>query len=659
MLFYYIFNYIRVLKLNKMKKIASSLLLYVLFACSVQAQITNQNDILIENERNKAAKIIEFKINANTQNYDVSYHKLEFTVDPAVNSIAGNVTTNFTAKQDLSTITFDLSKSLTVSKVSQGSQSLSFVQNTNNELVITLPSILLSGNSSSLKITYSGTPPAATFKAFNLTKHNNVAALYTVSEPYGARDWWPCKQDLNDKVDNVDIYITAPNTYTAVANGVEQSKTVSGTKRTTYFKHNYPIPAYLIAIAVTNYQIYNQQGGLGTVSNPYFPIVNYLYPENATNSKSLLSVTPSIINFFETKIGNYPFRNEKYGHAECGLGGGMEHTTVSFMGNFSRDLIAHELAHQWFGNKVTCGTWKDIWLNEGFAEYFTGLVTENIDGASSFNIWKADKIASITALSNGRLYLTDTDALNVYKIFDSRISYDKGAMVLNMIRFKLGDALFFQALNNYLNDPLLAYGYATTPQLQAHFEAVSNLDFTAFFNDWVYNQGYPTYSITAKNAEQGKINITVNQTQSDASVDFFEMPLPVRLYGNNNQTLDLILNNTTNGQTFVEDVPFEVTSIGFNINNDIICKQTTVSLSSNNFDLSNDITIFPNPSIETINISCPNDIELKSVIITNHLGQIIAASNTASVSISDWSAGIYHVEITTNKGAIHKKFIKK
>ncbi len=138
----------------------------------------------------------------------------------------------------------------------------------------------------------------------------------------------------------------------------------------------------------------------------------------------------------------------------------MEHTTVSFMGSFSRGLIAHELAHQWFGDKITCGSWKDIWLNEGFATFLTGLVSENLDGPEGHLDWKTSKINSITSQPDGSVYLSDADTTSVSRIFSSRLTYNKGSMVLHMLRKKLGDEVFFQGVKNYLSHPDLAYAYA-------------------------------------------------------------------------------------------------------------------------------------------------------------------------------------------------------
>ena len=230
---------------------------------------------MVEAEMKSASSVQAFAVNPNTLNYDIIYHELRFTVDPAVDFITGQVTSTFTALANMNTVTFDLTNELTVSSVTLGGNPLTFVQNASNELVITLPSTLTTGNSATVVINYSGVPSNGE-AAFTQTTHSGTPIIFTLSEPFGARDWWPCKQDLNDKIDSFDIYITCPDTYIGVSNGLLQSSVTSGGNVTRHFHHNYPIPAYLISLNVTNYTTYNIQAGLGTVASPFFPINNYL-----------------------------------------------------------------------------------------------------------------------------------------------------------------------------------------------------------------------------------------------------------------------------------------------------------------------------------------------------------------------------------------------
>lgn len=639
------------------------LILTLLFSISYSQTEKEEFETMVEAEMKAASSTQNFRVNPNTLNYDITNQELRFTVDPAIFSIAGKVTSTFTALSNMNSVVFDFYKKtsnpFTISSVKMNNANLSFVHNANHELVITLPSTLTTGNSATVEITYSGAPSTGE-QAFTTGTHAGTPVLYTLSEPYGARDWWPCKQDLNDKISSIDVYLTAPSQYVSVSNGLQQSAIDNGNgTKTTHFHHGYPIPAYLVAIAVTNYTIYNQQGGLGTTAKPFFPIVNYLYPESAPTNQTNLSVTPTIINLYENLIGEYPFRNEKYGHAQFGWPGGMEHTTVSFMGSFGRGLIAHEMAHQWFGDKITCGSWKDIWLNEGITEYMSGLVVENLDGNSNFINWKNSKISSITSQPNGNLYLTDTQITDVNRIFSNRITYNKGSMVTHMIRYKMGDTNFFQALKNYLADPNLAYKYAITPQFKSHLESASGINFTEFFNDWVYNEGYPTYSITVQNISNGQAKITVNQTQSDASVSFFEMPLTIQLNGVSGQTQNFVVNNTFNNQEFIVNVPFPVTNVVFDPNKDIISRDNTATLGISNFELNASVLVYPNPTTNELNIELPNSILLEKVECYNSLGQLILEKNTSNFPVTELSSGIHFLKITTNEGVVNKNFIKK
>lgn len=598
--------------------------------------------------------ILEFQANSNTGNYDITYNRLELTVNPAQQFISGIVTAYFVAKEDLDSIVFDLADTMNVSQVLFYGNPLSFTHS-GDELTIYLPNTIPATALEAVTIHYSGIPDDPE-ESFTTHYHNGVPGLFTLSQPYGAKEWWPCKQDLNDKIDSIDVFIKAPAIYTAVSNGVQQSVELDGMgNKITHFQHNYPIPAYLVAIAVTNYQTFTQIAG--TAPNT-FPIINYFYPESFNAASQQVAVTLPIMDLFEEKFGTYPYADEKYGHAQFAWGGGMEHTTVSFMGGFSRNLIAHELAHQWFGNKVTCGSWQDIWLNEGFATYLTGLSIGHLDGEEAFISWKTGLVENITSQNGGSVYIPASDTLSVNRVFSSRLSYNKGAMILNMLRFKLGDETFFQAANNFLNDENLAFSYAKTPDLQHHFEQASGLDLDEFFNDWVYKQGYPIYSIEGQSIGSGQVEITVYQTQSHSSVDFFEMSLPIRLFGNNGQFIDVVLENTSNGQQFIIDVPFSVTNIVFDIKRDIISKNSQANFSNPNFGLS-DLTIYPNPTTDgKIRLNVPNGIEIQTVTFFDLNGKkILETYGKTQWNLSEFSEGIYLMDIHTNQGTTQRKIV--
>ena len=605
-------------------------------------------------ERKAASKKMNFRRNPNTENYDLKYHRLEWTVDPAVESISGTVTSYFVAKSDMNTITFDLQSNMNVTQVTQRGVALTFSQNANDELVINLSNTLLTNTLDSLSVTYNGQPQASGFDAFQVGSHNGTPILGTLSEPYGAKTWWPCKQDLIDKIDSIDVYITHDSQYKAASNGLLQSEIVNGSNTTTHWKHRYPIPAYLIAIAVSNYTVYNDY-----VANGDFNVVNYVFPETLANAQAQTAITPQIMDLYGTLFEMYPFSDEKYGHAEFNWSGGMEHTTMTFMGGFSRSLIAHELAHQWFGDKVTCGSWEDIWLNEGFATYLEALTRKYFDGVTAFKNWRASSIGYITSQPNGSVFVNDTTSVN--RIFNGRLSYQKGAMVLHMLRYKLGDLNFFQGVKNYLADPALAYGYAKTPQLKQHLEAQSGEDLTEFFNDWFTGEGYPSFDLTYSQSDTGMLNVRVNQTQSDPSVSFFETPLPIRVTDTNGNSEMFRLELTQNNQLFSLPYGNAVATIEVDPNFQIISKNNTTVLGAISTNLEADIKVYPNPVKDNFRIETSNGLEIIQITVFNTLGQKVFQSNSdfENISLARLNSGIYNLEIRTNKGKIDKKIIKK
>ncbi len=654
----FIFN----IKRGVMKQFLTGIIL--IFVIQINAQDYNETlNAIRASEANAALQQMMSSQNANTGNYDVKYHRLELNVDPSVAEISGDITTYFEAKEAMTDITFDLADNMTVSQVLQRGNSLSFVQNTDDELVITLPVTQAQGVLDSLTVSYSGNPVSSGFGSFEQTTHgdDDDPIIWTLSEPYGAKGWWPCKQDLIDKIDSIDVYLTTPDlspldkNYVSVSNGLEQSQIISGTQKTTHFKHGHPIPAYLIAIAVTNYDVYSHE--VPNNGSP-FDIVNYVYPEDVVTAQASTGITVDIMNLFTDLFEEYPFADEKYGHAQFGWGGGMEHTTVSFMGSFSRALIAHELAHQWFGNKITCGSWKDIWLNEGFATYLAGLVIEDLDGEGSFKTWRQQTTANITSQPDGAVYLTDQDTTSVNRIFSSRLSYSKGAMVLHMLRRKLGDTDFYQGLKDYLDTPALAFDYAKTQDFIDVMELSTGQNLDEFFNDWLYNQGYPSYNVNW-NQDGNQLQLMVSQTQSDASVSFFEANVPIRILGTLGESLDMVLDNTSNNEQFVESINFTIQEVLIDPDYHLISKNNAATLSTSDFDFNSEINVYPNPTTAIINIIKPEYIEVETIKIYNSLGQLLLQQDwSAEVDLKTLASGILFVQIQTNDKIINKRIIK-
>ncbi|MFN8255465.1 MAG: M1 family aminopeptidase [Bacteroidales bacterium] len=596
----------------------------------------------------------------NGSNIDVTYHYLQVEVDPAVYYIKGMVNTFFKTKvTGVSTITFDLSTVLTVDSVLFHAKKTSFLHSS-EKLSITIPKIQDINSIDSVCVFYHGAPSTGNgFGAFTTNFHNNTPVMWTLSEPYGAKDWWPCKQSLDDKADSIDILIIHPAQYKAAANGVLVSETISGDKMITHWKHRHSISAYLVAFAVTNYSVYSDYVPAGV--NDSIEILNYVYPENLQKAKTQTPATIGIMQLYNNRFIKYPFANEKYGHAQFGWGGGMEHQTMSFMYGFDPGLIAHELAHQWFGDYITCAGWKNIWLNEGFATWCESLCIENGLINRDWNSWKRGEIEFITSEPDGSLIVDDTNS--VYRIFDSRLSYTKGGMVLHMLRWELGDSVFFKGIYNYLNDSRVANSYASTENFQQILEASSGKNLSYFFNEWVYGQGYPTYTITWGQDDKKFGVVRINQIQSHKSVKYFELNIPVKFAGEGKDTT-LVFRNTFSGQEFPWELNFKVSSVYFDpdvwlISPPALIQQLKLASQSEKIILS------PNPVKNKLSVRTYENYSFDSVVIFNLSGKKVKeygkseSGKSFIFDVSDLPQGYYFVLLNSKNNKIVRKIVKE
>ncbi|KQT16799.1 peptidase M1 [Chryseobacterium sp. Leaf404] len=637
--------------------------IYILFLIGFGFQIISAQDQNIDMKglRNKemksfAAKMNAGNINPNTLNYDLQYQRMDLSLNPAVYNVAGSVTSHFKPNQAMSSIYFDLSNTLTVSSVQYHGTSLSFQQLATKEIKIDFQTPISANVLDSLTINYSGAPSTAN-NSFSTSSQNGTAVMATLSEPYGAQDWFPTKQSLNDKIDRFDIKITTPSQYNVASNGMLMSETsLPGNQKLTFWRTQYPTAAYLVALSITNFTKLTD-----TIGSPPFPFINYVYPSTAGSVSSLADIqwTKDIMITFENYFGLYPFRNEKYGHMQFMYGGGMEHQTMSSMGSWDRGLIAHELAHQWFGDKITCGAWNDIWLNEGFATFGQHLAYEQLLMTNSqFMNYLISEKDYITSVPGGSVYVADANLGSVGSIFNGRLSYSKGAYVLRMMKWILGDTPFYNAIKDYHARPELAYKYAVTADFKNSVLTSTGKDFTEFFNDWIYGQGYPTYDIRWKQTGS-TLTLKAAQTQSHPSVSFFEMPLPVKVNGTGGQVAYFSLNNTTNSQYFTEVIGFPVASVQFNYeyqileNNSSVVQDATLGLEE--IDLEN-FGLYPNPAKSEIFLKgIKKPFSYKIFSADARLVKSGVYQQSKPIIISNLSPGIYMFQI----GDRNLKFVKE
>jgi aminopeptidase N len=596
-----------------------------------------------------------------SSNFSIYYSRCIWKVDPAVRYIEGRVTSYITASASTNTITFDLTNSLVVDSILFRNHKIGFTQNANSTLDVQLTATLNANQKDSVTICYKGIPGNTGFGSFIQTTHNSTPVIWTLSEPYGARDWWPCRNGLDDKIDSIDVCIVHPNQYKATSNGLLQSEITVGPTTTTFFKHRYPIASYLVCFSVTNFSVFTNSVQLGNVN---LPVISYVYPESINDFQPYTYKVLDAMQLFHNTFAPYPFIKEKYGHTQFGWGGGMEHQTNTFLINTDANLMAHELGHQWFGNKVTCGSWQDIWLNESFATYCANYYAEKFD-TSFFQLILTNHLAQITSLPDGSVMVDDTT--NVNRIFNSRLSYNKGAYVLRMLRFTLGDSLFFRGIRQYQNDATLQYSFARTADFKRNMEQVSGKDLTYFFNQWITGQGYPSFQIQWSQNKNNWVKIKVNETTSHSSVSFFKTPLALT-FKNTFQQKTIIIQVNSNGAETWDDIGFAADTVLIDTEKQLISKNNTSTKIKSSTANINEIKLYPNPVQDNLYVSLKNPSDKKLTIqIYNSIGQLISQQQFDTIgqdellelSFSRIPEGNYLVKVNGgNTTLLTKKIVK-
>lgn len=590
-----------------------------------------------------------------SRGYDMLYHRLRMDLDPAMRAVSGTVTHRLRTLQPLDTIQLDLSSALAVSQVELAGNPVNFAQG--DDLLHVLPTATLpSGQQLELRITYGGEPPSSGFGSFVQNEHAGAPILWTLSQPYGARDWWPCKQDLQDKADSLDVVVTVPAGQRVASNGLLVAETTLPNGRVEFhWRHRHPIAYYLVALAVTNYVVHTD---VAPLANTTVEILNYVFPENLASAQSETPRCIAQMQLFSELFGTYPFADEKYGHAQFVWGGGMEHQTMSFMGNFSYELMAHELAHQWFGNTVTCASWEDIWLNEGFATYLSGLCYEFLEPFwwMPFKRMRRDFIIS---QPGGSVRCLDTTSVST--LFDARLTYAKSAMVLHMLRWVCGDSAFFAGLNNYLYDPLLFEGSARTADLVAHLEAASGKDLGTFMDNWYTGEGFPTYQLQWSPRPGGGADLELYQTTSHPSVDFFAMPVPVQLWSSGTDTT-VVLDHTFSGEQFTVAWDQMVDSILVDPEIWIVSGPSVVTR-IRNMDLFNEgLRLYPNPVAQHLLVeveSATGPVEFTVIGATGRTLQRGTWRPGEPLDVAALATGLYTVELCGEGRCWRGRFVKE
>ncbi len=595
--------------------------------------------------------------NNEMEKYDVKFYHINLEATDQSLFIQGSTRILIeTVAGNFEKVVLQFTSKLEVSGVKVGAETAAYTHQA-DYLNITLNSPVNEGTLLDIEISYSGTPQNGPGINRTYTSTWSQTIIWTLSESFHAFEWFPVKQVLSDKADSVYIYITAPKPLTAVSNGkLQRVADVGTTKRRFEWVTRYPTDYYLIALTVGDFQLYNLSAQVGgtTVPQP-----NYIYnsPGCLDAYKVYLDRTPELIALFSDLFVPYPFKNEKYGHVMAPLNGGMEHQTITTMGLFTFGLIAHELAHQWFGNYVTCATWQDIWINEGFASYCEYLAYEFTGQLPLARSWLATAYSRAKTVPGGAVFLTPAEALDESRIFSSALSYKKGAALLHMLRQEIdNDDLFFGSLRQYLTE--YADSTATGLDFMDVVSRHTGEDFRWFFDQWYFGKGFPMVSAQFSR-KSGYLKLTLSQTPSDASNLFFRMRVKVRI-NYDGFSKDTILNWIENEQLFIIPNESRALSVVVDPDNDMLMSKTTAVGSAEEKDIG--ILVYPVPVDDILFITLPEHISSGHISVSALSGRIMYSVKKIGpaneIETSGWAAGVYIVTVSGN-GLLYRKLIVK
>ena len=616
---------------------------------------------------------------AKMNRYDVKYYKLDVAMENTSLNVGGSVWMRVrVGNQPLDSLAFELYKSpngsaasvpslLIDSVVVNGRRSLG-IRRDGPDATAALAVAAPANSLADARIYYHGTAPSGNSAAIGngLSNRSQVRlgsgqsfpfnVTWSLSEPFSAHEWFPCKQVLTDKADSSDVWVTTSMPNKVGSNGVlERTVSLPNNKVRYEWKSRHPIDYYLISIAVAPYLEYVNYAN--PVGGPRVPIVNYVYNQATLNYyQTELDRTPGFIESFSTQFGLYPFANEKYGHSMAPLGGGMEHQTMTTQDGFDFTLTAHELCHQWWGDNVTCASWSDIWLNEGFASYGEYLSLQAFSTPANARNWM-DNAHLYAQRSGGSVYVADTT--NVNRIFDYYLTYKKGAGVVHMLRYLLNDDVkFFRALRTYQTQ--LGGSTARTVDLQRVFEVEAGRPLGYFFQQWFTGRGYPMFT-GRWNQGGSSFVLRVTETASVPAVTpFFDTEVDYRLTFSNGTTQTVRLRQSQPTETYSLTVNGTVTSVAVDPNQWVMDLPTTAPTRDNTLLATRAtagnpaIVLFPNPCRDQLQLSALPIIGQATVLVLDATGrtvlrQVVAAAQP-QIDTHTLVPGLYYLRLLGSAG---------
>jgi len=415
------------------------------------------------------------------------YYRLTVRLDPARGTIQGDAIIATAQSAVVHPNRLFAAPALVIDSILSNSTRATFSRR-GDTVMIDLPSAVQTA--SAVQVFYHGgaTPPA-----LSMEPHAGAPAASTYGLPYSARAWWPAPGSTLAKGDSADVTVTVPAPLTAVSNGRLVSRSAGKDGWVTFhWATRHPIYPDVVSIAVGEYVELDDSV---EADGRRIPLRWYVFADDSAKARADFAHLPQILTFFSDRLGPYPFADEKYGVAEFTTQSFREHQTIPSLGprfltgdRQNEWILAHELAHQWFGNSLSVRSWSDAWLNEGLATYAAMLWKEHSAGRAAY---EADIKAAAARHFAGTLTVADSADLD--HMFGAT-TFFKGALMLDALRHLLGDDRFFAALKRYVSEH--RYGLVTAADFERAMERGCGDALNDFFNAWLTKQTVPARTET-------------------------------------------------------------------------------------------------------------------------------------------------------------------
>jgi aminopeptidase N len=602
------------------------------------------------------------KSNRLFDSYDVKFYFINIEANNTNADIIGSTLIMAQLKEDhVDTIGLELSQIAYIDSITLDNKKLEYFRS-NDTLKIVLPARYSSGETISLSIFYEFTGTEADLRKGTScrTIASGAKVTFTSTEPFYAKSWFPCKQYLTDKADSAYIFVTVPDSLMVGSNGILSGVyPVQNNKKRFEWKTRYPIAFYLISFAVANYMDYSFYAK--TEDGDSILVQNFIYNDSSyfEKNKKDIDTVKYLIRAFSKRFGPYPFKKEKYGHCIAPSGGGMENQTMTTLSSFGFELVAHELAHSWFGDNVTCSDWQNIWINEGFASYAELIAYEELGTRDKQMEWINLTQAEAKTFADGSIYVPDVEKDNSRRIFDHPLTYKKGALIIHMIRSIINnDEAFFSIIKEYQSK--YAYSLASGDDFKNFLEEKTQLDFDYFFQQWYYGEGYPTVTVSWNQVSDSVFLYIEQSTSAPSITPFFNLTMDFRF--------DYLGGDTTHKLKIAQNYQKLAVPCNQRVYNIVVDPDNWILKNLNGAhrimpeDNHSYYSIFPNPAVNQVyvqNLDIGKSFQIKIYDLNGILRiEEVGIDAFTLVNLESLEAGVYQVIITASNNSEVYQLVK-